>query len=440
VKGSGKRFRKRRSSRASVALPSFVLVAALLVPAFAQAASPGDLDPSFGSGGVVTMDPSRSVDEFESVAIDARGRIVAAGWGGSPLLARYRSNGSPDPSFGEGGIVHPDLQQPASSVAIDRVGRIVVGSGTQRAPFDFVVARYHSDGTPDDSFGADGVVTTDFGGDDWASWVGIDSRGRIVAVGNRGGRRHGYGGWFVLARYTSSGALDDSFSGDGRAIFGFRGYPISAFGVRATSAAIDPKNRVLAAGSIISSDYPYDRDFALVRFSANGIRTTRSFGASGAVTTDLGAEDQANSIAIDPQGRIVTAGLTYTTVPYVDSVAIARYNPDGGLDRTFGGDGKVVSGIGTAADVATDSQGRIVAVGYTRYENQCDPNQCGPKFVVVRYLPDGRLDPAFGGDGTVVSDFGIGGRPNSVAIDSQDSIVVAGWDGGSFLLARYLGE
>jgi hypothetical protein len=82
----------------------------------------------------------------------------------------------------------------------------------------------------------------------------------------------------------------------------------------------------------------------------------------------------------------------------------------------------------------------MVAVGETRYENVCDPNQCGPKFAVARYLPDGRLDPAFGGDGVVVTDFGVGGRPTSVAIDAQDRIVVAGADGRSYLVARYLGQ
>ena len=148
---------------------------------------------------------------------------------------------------------------------------------------------------------------------------------------------------------TRQAAARPSFSGDGKAITGFRSYPISAFGARATSAAIDPKNRIVAAGSIVSSDYPYDRDFALVRFSANGIPTTRSFGASGGVTTDFGAEDQANSIAIDSAGRIVAVGLTYTTVPYVDSFALARYNPDGSLDPTFGGDGGVVPAWRTTA-------------------------------------------------------------------------------------------
>ncbi len=443
MKGRVQGFPEWRLTVASVALPLFALalVVTLLVASGADAA-PGDLDSSFGNGGKVKMKLTSGAGRFASVAIDSRGRIVAAGgpWGDERtrahfVLARYRSNGSLDPSFGDGGIADTDLLGDPYSMAIDPRGRIVVAGCTGG---DFEVARFHSDGTLDDPFGHGGVVTTDFGSQDCAVSVGIDSRGRIVAVGQRGsGNRYGDGGWFALARYTSDGRLDPLFSGDGKAITGFRD---RASGARASSAVIDAKDRIVAAGSIRSSGYPYDRDFALVRFSANGIRTTRSFGASGEVTTDFGAEDGANSIAIDSQGQIVAAGLTYTTVPYMDSFALARYQPDGSLDRTFGGDGTVVTGLGTAHDVAIDFQGRAVAVGETRYENQCDPSQCGPKFVVARYLPGGGLDRAFGGDGTVVTDFGVGGRPTSVAIDPQDRIVLAGDDGGSYLVARYLGQ
>ncbi len=416
-------------------LPACTIVAALLIPSVATAA-PGDLDPSFGDGGAVTKNMNGG--QFASVAIDSRGRIVAAGNsfadGRTPthfVLARYRSNGRLDPSFGDGGVANTDVPGGVSSVAIDRRGRIVAAGCVGYN--DFEVARFHSDGTPDDSFGHGGVVTTDSVGH-CALSVGIDSRGRIAVVGNSGGRRHGYGGWFVLARYTSRGALDDSFSGDGKAITGFRSYPTSAFGVQATSAVIDPRDRIVAAGSIISSDYPYDRDFALVRFSANGIPTTRSFGVGGEVTTDIGAEDRVNSIAIDPQGRLVAAGLTYTTVPYVDSFALARYTPDGSLDPSFGGDGRVAPGGGTIADVAIDSRGRIVAVGYPRCGDQCSPN-----FVVARFNPDGSRDRTFGGDGRVVTDFGPPSRPETLAIDSVDRIVVAGSEGAAALLARYLG-
>jgi uncharacterized delta-60 repeat protein len=401
----------------------------------AVVAKPGDLDPSFGNGGKVKKDLTGDAGEFTSVAIDTRGRIVAAGGPYSDertparfVLARYRSDGRLDPSFGEGGIANTDVPGDLSSHTIDRNGRIVAAGCTGG---DFEVARFHSGGTPDDSFGHGGVVTTDFGNFDCASAVVIDSRGRIVAVGNRSGGR--YGGWFAVARYTPDGTLDRSFSGDGITLTSFRD---RALGAGATSAVVDSKNRIFAAGFTRSYD-----DFALVRYSPRGIVSARSFGTDGKVTTDLGAHERANTIAIDPEGRIVAAGVTYTTVPYTPSFGVARYHADGSLDRTFGGDGTVVTDArATATDVAVDSKGRIAAVGYTDNDTQCGPSQCGPKFAVARYLPDGRLDPAFGGDGIVVTDTGIGGWPYSVAIDSQDRVVVAGGDGGLYVLARYLGR
>ncbi len=174
---------------------------ALLTPALAQAA-PGDLDPSFGTGGKVTTDLGGTDDQIVSMALDSQGRIVAAGVGRAAYdatLARYRPNGSLDPSFGSDGIVTIDFGDGAgfavaSSVAIDPHGRIVVAGGSLG---DFALARYHSDGSPDPSFGAGGTVTTDFGAHDHAVSVARDSRGRIIALGERGIQR----GWFVLARY-----------------------------------------------------------------------------------------------------------------------------------------------------------------------------------------------------------------------------------------------
>jgi uncharacterized delta-60 repeat protein len=167
-----------------------VVLAAFLAPSLAQAAA-GDLDPSFGTGGKVTTDFGGDVQgEIVSTAIDSRGRIVAGGFSGDIhsrgyfTLARYLPDGSLDRSFGTGGIAVTGLEGTAFSVAIDRVGRIVAAGSARGAPAgsDLAVARYHSDGSPDTSFGTGGVVTTDFGGDEWARSVAIDSRGRIVAM------------------------------------------------------------------------------------------------------------------------------------------------------------------------------------------------------------------------------------------------------------------
>jgi uncharacterized delta-60 repeat protein len=407
-----------------------VVLAALPAPSLAQAA-PGDLDPSFGTGGKVTTDFGGDVQgEIVSTAIDSRGRIVAGGFSGDIhsrgyfTLARYLPDGSLDRSFGTGGIAVTGLEGTAFSVAIDRVGRIVAAGSARGAPAgsDLAVSRYHSDGSPDTSFGTGGVVTTDFGGDEWARSVAIDSRGRIVAMGQRGLGR----GWFVLARYTPSGTLDPSFSGDGQAIAGF------GVRARATSGLIGTRNRIFVAGYVQTRSG--DGDFALVRYSQNGVISARSFGAGGKVTTDFGGNDDAESVAIDSQGRIVAAGGTN------GGFALARYHADGSLDPSFGDDGRVTTefAYGNADDVAIDSAGRIVAAGY---RPTGDGSEDRSVFAVARYKPVGGLDPSFGAGGKVTTDFGAETLDEafSVAIDSEDRIVAAGYRSGDFALARYIG-
>jgi uncharacterized delta-60 repeat protein len=428
--------RDRFSIQAVLAF-ALALFTPFLAPTLAQAAA-GDLDSSFGAGGKVTTDLGGTDDESVSIAIDSQGRIIAAGVGGATYdftLARYNPNGSLDRSFGSDGRVATDFGggpgfASATSVAIDPQGRIVSAGYTQSGSgdADFAVARYNPNGSLDPSFGTGGKVTTDFGAIEFARSMAIDSQGRIVVLGQRGLHR----GWFVLARYSPDGTLDSAFSADGKAITGFRGL---AVGARASSVAIDSGDRIVAAGYI--RDSSGDHDFALVRYSRNGIVSVHSFGSGGKVTTDFGEDDNASSMMIDSRGRIVAAGDTDSNSDF----ALARYSSDGSLDRSFGGDGRVTTDFaGSADDVAIDSQGRIVATGYS---GNGDSDRSA--FALARYNPNGSLDGSFGPGGKVTTDFGTDTLDEalSVAIDSQERIVAAGArcsvSGCDFALARYLG-
>lgn len=405
--------------------------AMLLFPGVSRAA-PGDLDPSFGDGGTVRTDFGGDVyGELQSVAIDSRGRIVAGGFRGNNLaLVRYRRDGSLDPSFGAGGIATTDIDGGAFAVALDRKGRIVAAGYARSTPYgsDFAVVRYHSDGSPDDSFGTDGEVTTDLGASEYATSLAIDSHGRIIAAGQRGAFRQ----WFVLARYKPDGTLDDSFSADGKAIAGFRDVATSA---RAWDAALESKNRIVTAGTIQTT--AAGDDFVLARFSANGVLTRGSFGRSGKVITDFGGSESCHGVAIDPEGRIVAAGDADSNSDF----ALARYRSNGSLDPSFGSDGRVTTDVGGSADdVAIDSQGRIVAVGYQAGRGNYDDRSA---FAVARYNPDGSRDRSFGSNGVVTTDFGADTLDEafSVAIDAHDRIVAAGGvTPGDYALARYLGQ
>jgi uncharacterized delta-60 repeat protein len=409
----------------------------LLVP-LAAFAAPGSLDRSFGGGGKVSTDFGGDVQgEITAEAIDSRGRIVASGFSGSIhsrhrafTLARYRFDGSLDPSFGADGI-STEFDGAAFAVTIDRHGRIVAAGEVRGDPegTDFVVARYHSDGSLDRSFGSDGEVATDFGGGGYAESVAIDRRGRIVVTGQARG--------FAAARYLGDGSLDPSFSGDGKAIAGLHGL---AKRVRATSGTIDRRNRVYVAG--YGRTTSGDDDFAIARFMPNGLISAHSFGRRGKVITDFGHEDDAESIAIDSRDRLVVAGGSGV------GFAIARYKPDGMLSRSFGDHGRVTTPFGwvaSADDVAIDSRGRIVAAGYRAYPVPADEDDVSA-FAVARYKPDGSLDRSFGHHGKVTTAFGDSSAAATldeafaVATDPQDRVVAAGYTDGDYALARYLGS
>jgi uncharacterized delta-60 repeat protein len=156
------------------------------------------------------------------------------------------------------------------------------------------------------------------------------------------------------------------------------------------------------------------------------------FGSGGRVTTDFAARtDIARALAIQPDGKIIAAGVadTGTAVQYDNDFAVARYLPSGELDDSFGGDGRVTTSfdnpglLDSVWDVALQPDGKIVAVGETTKPI------VGRQFAVVRYRPDGSLDPDFSGDGRQTFGFdnlGLHDAAQAVVLDGT-AIVVAGW-------------
>lgn len=164
----------------------------------------------------------------------------------------------------------------------------------------------------------------------------------------------------------------------------------------------------------------------------------KDFDGDGLLVTDLfGGRDFGNAIAIQPDGKIVVAGVAESGIDW--DFALVRYNSDGSLDATFDDDGLVVTDIGSSRDVgkvvAIQGDGRIVVGGYTgQYPDE--------NFALARYNPDGSLDASFDSDGLVVTDF-YGGLDEGIKITLQpdNKIVLAGSaDNGKdsdFALARY---
>ncbi|MFD8631523.1 hypothetical protein [Streptomyces sp. NPDC059656] len=411
-----------RKSRAPVA--SALGAALVFVLPGVAVAAPGDPDTGFGTGGRVTTDFG-GFEQVNGVAVQPDGKIVAVGLtdtGGADggvdnfAVARYDANGTPDNTFGTGGRLTTDFGGAAQAVAVQPDGKIVVvGPGDD----DFAVARYNADGSPDTTFDNDGRATTQFGGVDQARAVALRPDGKIVVAGlsNAGGTYD-----FAVARYNSNGSPDIDFDADGRVTTDFEGGLDQVFGL-----ALRPDGRIVAAGS--ANGFGAD-DFALVQYDGDGTLDS-GFGTGGRVTTDFGGLDQARGMALQPDGKIVTAGLGGSGS--TSAFALARHNADGSPDAGFGTDGRLTTAFGAtggAAAVAVQSDGKIVAAG-----------QGGSGFALARFNGDGTADTSFGTGGKVTTDFaGADDGAHALAVQADGKIVAAGASSGAagdFALVRY---
>ncbi|MEK6282571.1 MAG: delta-60 repeat domain-containing protein [Acidobacteriota bacterium] len=363
----------------------------------------GSLDNSFDTDGRVTTDiPGLTFEEGYAVAIQANGRIVAAGQGtGAFVLTRYNIDGSldtgaagdltPADTFGTAGIVTTAFGgtfEQARSLAIQADGKIIAAGQTARstaADDNFALARYNAaDGSLDTTFDTDGKVTTDFGLVDGAEAVVIQPDGQIVAAG-RGGTTAG-GSFFALARYNLNGSLDNSFDSDGKVLTDFSG---GRFGLGAQGVALQTDGRIVAAGDANISG---QRDFGVARYNPNGSLDLTGFGILGQVITDFPLNEEGiTGMVVQPDGKIVVVGRFNFQVRILQTqdlnFQLARYNSDGTLDTTFGSGGLVSTDFAANSDdlanaIALQSDGRLVVVGQKRTTFQSVQRQydvcCGP--------------------------------------------------------------
>ena len=332
----------------------------LLGTGTASAAS-SDLDPTFGTGGEVATAFAGPADvgdmELTPHRILVAGAMTPAGGRSKVALARYRMNGGLDPAFGNGGRVVTGVagrNAAGAALVVLPDGRFVVGVDLRDGNGSvFGLVRYHQDGSIDASFGNGGRVVEGFGGGRWHLTSLIrQPNGKLVAGGERvkADPTQGQVVRFAVARFAKNGSLDGSFGDGGRVVTTFR---------------------------------------------------------TGQEGADL--ESSVTDLVIDVSGRIVAVG--WTSPDLCRSVwALARYMPDGSLDPSFGGDGRVSTRFwhinARAQAVQFGDDNRLTVAGsntFTGCGGEAPPDT--GTAAVARYLPDGRLDPSFGGDGKVTTTF-----------------------------------
>jgi uncharacterized delta-60 repeat protein len=434
--------------------------------------APGDLDLTFGAGGVVTTPIGTGTDTAHAVAIDSSGRIVTAGYSNvaanqnipshlNIAMVRYTASGTLDSSFDGDGKVTTEFNSSkksrnndvANAIAIQPDGRMIVAGYTCNLGScdypnnnkDFALVRYNLNGSLDTSFGTGGKVRTAVStGYDEIFGIAIQPDGKIVAAGGSGGN-------FALVRYNVNGSLDTTFSGTGKVFTDFGAGEVSH------AVRIQSDGMIVAAGRTVNSSIG-NGDFALTRYNSDG-SLDGSFGTGGKLTTDFGGPygcapvgDGAYGLMVDTAGKIIAAGNACQQRLDVagqqrNQFGLARYNPDGTLDATFGTGGKVITPLtpdSLGADelaygIAIDSSGKIIAAGKSTVTGG------DYAFGLVRYNVDGSLDSGFGSSGVVITDIGSGPNDTArgVAVQPDDKIVVAGHCADSsgysdVCVARYL--
>ncbi len=354
----------------------------------------GGLDTAFsGDGLVFTTWPQRvggnpTQDFGQDVAIQqGDGKIVVAGSTAAPgasrnfAVARYSTGGTLDGAFSGDGRQTTDFNQGQDdgyAVAIQDDGKIVVAGVTStQSSSSFAVARYGTNGTLDTTFSGDGRVTIGFGaGDpDVARGVAIQDDGMIVVVGftcPNPGFESCPDTSFALARLTSLGTLDTTFSGDGKQTTAFAEGP--AFG---QDVALQTNGRIVVAGT--AGDSP--SEFAVARYGTGGLLDS-TFHGDGRHTVAFGQSDARGlGVALQGDGKIVVGGVVGNGS--ATDFALARLLTGGNLDTVFGGTGKVTTAIGPTQDAGEDlalqADGKIVVAGTTLSRTNFD-------FALARYL------------------------------------------------------
>lgn len=392
------------------------LAVGLLPVSSVNAAGPptdGSFDTSFDTDGSV----DRTIADYPYIERSIRqpdGKLVLAGrlnvgFDNDVLVVRLTTSGTFDTTFGGGdGWVTTRIGSNATAygVTLQSDGRIVVaGIGNDGGSVAFL-ARYTTAGVLDTTFGGDGIVTLPVGSDNEFTGVAIQPDGRIVAAGTIWSPNR-----ILVARFTSSGALDTTFNGTGSRTFDGLGE------AQEPQIVVQPDGKIVFAG--ITHPTPSDpTSLEVFRVTSTGSPDS-SFNGDGTSVLDPGTSDNPSlrQLLLAPDGDITVIGAAD------QSVVVSRLQSSGLSEDGFGSGGYVVQDLGgyhlEATAAAFEPNGRLVVAG------ERETNESETDMFVLRLLPMGVLDPTFGHMGTVTTDLAQDFvTPTSVGIGTDGRITI----------------
>lgn len=374
----------------STLIIAFLLFTSLL---FSQA---GVLDPSFANGGIMLWDVSGGQDTGKGIAVQEDGKIVIAGSGGFTAalafdiyVVRLNEDGSVDPTFATDGVyryANPLGSDLLFQMDILEDGKILVaGSHGASAPNpEFLLLKLNSDGTPDTTFGTDGIkITTIDVSEDYARCFTFNDAGQIIVGGNSHKPGFGYQR-NVVVRYEANGVIDSTFGTNG--IFMWNNN--NTYNDVHRIAMADDGN-ILAAGR--AAPFGTDR-LSVYKILADGSGLDSTWADNGAILAPF--EGQAYGMIIHSNGTILLTGQNSTAMG--NDLIVLAYNQDGTPKTDFGQDGVFLIDVNISEvglSIFEQQDGKIVACGESGGTIFSPPSRA---FFSVRMDENGVLDTSWG--------------------------------------------
>jgi uncharacterized delta-60 repeat protein len=390
------------------------------------------LDRSFGTNGVLN-EPGFG---GQRITLDHKGRVLgAAGSSKGFQVVRYLRSGRLDLSFGVGGIAELPIPaawgQTATAIRMQPDGKVLIAGSYYREFGEgyygrtVVLARLDADGSVDEGFGGFGrpgerpglIVTGSIN-------TILLQREKIVVAGGDGSA--------YIGRFNRDGSHDRSF---GRVRISLPPKP----GQTRANVVAGISGLVPGRGGSLYATGWMNGKLMVARLRVDG-RLVRQFGERGIVRTKVSGYPpchcyRGSGVARDRRGRLLVVGTINATAGWSTKraprkVVLARYWPNGSLDRGFGNGGLVYAATAPSTfgnGVAIQRDGGILVVG-SGAKGRVGRSDGPARFVVLRFLPDGRLDQDFFGDGSFAARLGtFSSKATQALVQSDGRVVVGGW-------------
>ncbi|HTS21133.1 MAG TPA: Ig-like domain repeat protein [Casimicrobiaceae bacterium] len=438
----------------------FALTLLLAIPA--DAGRPGDLDPAFGTRGIVDTAPDVAASSVSVVLRQPDGKLIAVGTIASSelALARYNPDGTVDPTFGTGGLAVSTIATNVFAATLQSDGKVLVAAVDSELAMEgandrLQLVRFLADGSIDAQYGNGGALVYppsnggEFGqsllpislmlGPDGKAIVSASSSFVSVCCTPASDCVPGGGSFVALLRFDVDGSIDSSYGNDG---------------VVCTSQTLGGSAAIQSDGAVAVSGLACPRGncnvVSVSRYDASG-SIDLAFGSNGTARVTVSPPPQLapifyslriDAIVVQPDGKLLL-GLSG---PNGQAIPVAtRLDPDGSVDEQFAGGQGAFAVIGDVSQgtahfpppaggptfAALQSDGKVVLAS-----RPWDIASAALHFGAARFNTDGTIDTGYGSSGVVL---GPSGSPASALVQADDRLVIGGEGSGlEFRLARFI--